>query len=110
MKFIHAADLHIDSPLVGLCCYEGAPAERLREATRRALENLVDLAIEEEAALVILAGDLFDGQWRDMQTGLFTARQFRRLGEANIKVYLVRGNHDAAEPGSAGHHLAGQRT
>jgi DNA repair protein SbcD/Mre11 len=96
MKFIHAADLHIDSPLVGLCCYEGAPAERLREATRRAFANLVDLAIAEEAAFVILAGDLFDGQWRNMETGLFTARQFRRLAEAQIEVYLVRGNHDAA--------------
>jgi predicted phosphodiesterase len=96
MKFIHAADLHIDSPLVGLYCYEGAPAQRLREATRRALENLVTLAIEEQVAFAIVAGDLFDGQWRDMQTGLFTARQFRRLREAKIDVYLVRGNHDAA--------------
>lgn len=96
MKFIHAADLHIDSPLVGLCCYDGAPAERLREATRRALENLVTLALEEQVDFVILAGDLFDGQWRDMQTGLFTARQFRRLRDAKIDVYLVRGNHDAA--------------
>jgi DNA repair exonuclease SbcCD nuclease subunit len=95
MKFIHAADLHIDSPLVGLCCYEGAPAERLREATRLAFENLVALAIEEEVSFVILAGDLFDGQWRDMQTGLFTARQFRQLRDAKINVYLVRGNHDA---------------
>jgi DNA repair exonuclease SbcCD nuclease subunit len=96
MKFIHAADLHIDSPLVGLCCYEGAPAGRLREATRRALENLVALAIDEAVDFVIVAGDLFDGQWRDMQTGLFTARQFRRLRDAGINVYLVRGNHDAA--------------
>lgn len=95
MKFIHAADLHIDSPLVGLCCYEGAPAQRLREATRRACENLVALAIEEAVDFVILAGDLFDGQWRDMQTGLFAARQFRRLRDANIKLFLVRGNHDA---------------
>ena len=95
MKFIHAADLHIDSPLVGLCCYEGAPTERLREATRRALENLVALAIEETVAFVIIAGDLFDGPWRNMHTGLFTARQFRRLEDAEIGVYLVRGNHDA---------------
>jgi DNA repair protein SbcD/Mre11 len=96
MKFIHAADLHIDSPLLGLYCYEGAPAERLREATRRAFENLIALAIAEQVNFVILAGDLFDGQWRDMQTGLFTARQFRRLCDEKIKVYLVRGNHDAA--------------
>jgi DNA repair exonuclease SbcCD nuclease subunit len=53
------------------------------------------MAIREAVDFVILAGDLFDGQWRDMQTGLFTARQFRRLGEEKIKVYLVRGNHDA---------------
>jgi len=96
MKFIHAADLHIDSPLLGLYCYEGAPAERLREATRRAFENLITLAIDEQVDFVIVAGDLFDGQWRDMQTGLFTARQFRRLCDVKIKVYLVRGNHDAA--------------
>ena len=42
-----------------------------------------------------MPGDLFDGKWRNMQTGLFTARQFRRLGDADIRVYLVRGNHDA---------------
>ena len=65
---------------------------RLRRA---ALENLVTLAIEEQVAFVILAGDLFDGQWRDMQTGLFTARQFRRLGDEQIRVFLVHGNHDA---------------
>jgi exonuclease SbcD len=95
MKFIHAADLHIDSPLEGLVCYEGAPAERLREATRRALENLVSLAIEENVDFVIIAGDLFDGPWRNVQTGLFTARQFRRLEDAGTRVYLIRGNHDA---------------
>lgn len=95
MKFIHAADMHIDSPLHGLSCYEGAPVNRLRGATRRALENLVSVALEERVDFVVIAGDLFNGQWRDMQTGLFTAGQFRRLERENIPVFLVRGNHDA---------------
>ena len=69
VKFVHAADLHIDSPLRGLDRYEGAPAARLRAATRRALENLVALCIEEQAAFLLLAGDVFDGGWKDFSTG-----------------------------------------
>ena len=95
MKIVHAADLHIDSPLRGLDRYDGAPVERLRGATRRALENLVALCIEEEAALLLLAGDVFDGGWKDYSTGLFFAAQMSRLNEAKIPVALVRGNHDA---------------
>jgi len=95
-KFIHAADLHIDSPLRGLETYAGAPVDRLRGATREAFENLVSLAIEQRVAFVIIAGDLFDRQWQDMNTGLWTAAQFRRLQHENIPVYLLRGNHDAA--------------
>lgn len=95
MKFLHAADLHIDSPLKGLEAYEGAPIERLRAATRAAMENLVSLAIGEKVDFVLIVGDLFDGQWRDMHTGLWTAAQFRRLAEHQIRVFLIRGNHDA---------------
>jgi DNA repair exonuclease SbcCD nuclease subunit len=95
-KFIHTADLHIDSPLRGLEAYEGAPVEQFRAATRVAFENLVTLASEHKVAFVIIAGDLFDGKWQDMKTGLWTAGQFRRLERAGIPVYLLRGNHDAA--------------
>lgn len=96
MKFVHAADLHIDSPLRGLDAYDGAPVGRLRGATRRALERLVALCIEERAAFLLLAGDVFDGGWKDFSTGLFYAAQMGRLREANIPVVVVRGNHDAA--------------
>ena len=70
-KFVHAADIHLDSPMLGLEQHESAPAERLRGATRRALENLVTLCIEEEAQFLLIAGDLYDGDWRDYNTGLF---------------------------------------
>jgi DNA repair exonuclease SbcCD nuclease subunit len=95
-KFIHAADIHLDSQLKGLERYEGAPVEELRGATRRALENLVRLAIDEEVAFVLIAGDLYDGDWHDHKTGLFFAGQMSQLREAGIAVLLISGNHDAA--------------
>lgn len=95
MRFLHASDIHLDSPLRGLDRYEGAPADEIRGATRKALGNLVSLAIEEDIDFVILAGDLFDGDWPDFNTGLFFVQQMVRLGQQNIPVYAVRGNHDA---------------
>lgn len=95
MKFVHAADLHIDSPLVGLERYEGAPVDQIRQATRRAFQNLVDLCLEESAKVLVLAGDLFDGEWRDYSTGLFFVRQLQRLRQAGVGVVIAKGNHDA---------------
>ncbi|MBP8019037.1 MAG: DNA repair exonuclease [Hylemonella sp.] len=95
MRFIHTADLHIDSPLRGLSRYEGAPVERLRGATRHALQRLVDLAIEEQVAFVLIAGDLYDSDWQDFHTGLFVREQMVRLARQHIRVFIVQGNHDA---------------
>jgi exonuclease SbcD len=95
-KFIHAADVHLDSPLRGLSRYESAPAESIRDACRRAFENLVDLAIEEKVSFVLLAGDLYDGDWKDYSTGIFLSRQMGQLGQHDISVFTVAGNHDAA--------------
>lgn len=96
MKILHAADLHLDSPLRGLARYPEAPVDRLRGATRLALENLVELALEEQVACVLIAGDVYDGDWKDYGTGLFFVKQMARLREADIPVVLIRGNHDAA--------------
>jgi exonuclease SbcD len=96
VKFIHCSDLHVDSPLDGLERYPGAPVDALRGATRDALANLVDLAVSREVDFVVIAGDVFDGDWRDMNTGLFFNAQMRRLERARIPVYLKKGNHDAA--------------
>ena len=94
-RFLHAADIHLDSPLKGLAGLEGSAAERIRTATREALARLVGLAIEEQVAFLIIAGDLYDGDWRDYKTGLFFVSQMGRLHEAGIHVYLLYGNHDA---------------
>lgn len=95
-RFLHAADIHLDSPLRGLERYPDAPFEAVRAAPRKAFEALVDLAIDERVAFVLLAGDLYDGDWRDYNTGLFFVAQMRRLADARIRVFLVSGNHDAA--------------
>ena len=95
-KFIHAADVHLDSPLRGLSRYDLAPVESIRDACRRAFVNLVDLAIEEKVAFVLLVGDLYDGDWKDYSTGIFLSQQMGRLGQHDISVFTVAGNHDAA--------------
>ena len=95
MRFIHAADVHLDSPLRGLDRYEGAPVELLRDATRKSLARLVALAIAERVDFVILAGDLYDGDWQDYHTGVFFVQRMLELERAGIPVYLIRGNHDA---------------
>lgn len=92
-RFLHAADLHIDSPLRGL--EADAPAERIRTATRVAYTNLVDLALREAVAFVTIAGDLFDGDWQDWRTGQFFTHETARLTRAGIRVVAIRGNHDA---------------
>jgi DNA repair protein SbcD/Mre11 len=94
-KFLHAADIHLDSPLRGLDRYEGCPSGEIRGATRRALDNLVRLAIEEGVAFVLIAGDVYDGDWKDHNTGLWFVKRMADLRDAGIKVFLIRGNHDA---------------
>lgn len=95
IRFLHAADIHLDSPLRGLDSDEGAPVERIRNATRRALGNLVDLALAEDVALLLIAGDIYDGDWPDYRTGIFFLQQMARLTRAGKRVIAIRGNHDA---------------
>ncbi len=93
--FIHTADIHLDSPLKGLAGYDGPAVECIRTATRQAFDNLMSEAIDQKVDFVVIAGDLYDGDWRDYQTGLFFARQMGRLAKANIPAFVLYGNHDA---------------
>lgn len=95
MRFIHAADIHLDSPLTGLSAYADAPVQMLRTATRDAFSNLVSAAVEQEVDFMLIAGDLYDGAWKDHNTGIFFSREMGRLRRAGIPVYVLFGNHDA---------------
>jgi len=94
--FLHAADIHLDSPLRNVAVRDGAPVELIRGAARRAFDNLVQLAVDEQVDFLLLAGDLYDGAWRDFNTGLYFIDKMRFLKDASIRVFLISGNHDAA--------------
>lgn len=88
-------DIHLDSPLKGLAGQEGSAADRIRTSTREAFENLVGQALREEVAFIVIAGDLYDGDWHDYHTGLFFVKQMGWLAAADVPVFLLYGNHDA---------------
>lgn len=94
-KFLHAADIHLDSPLLSLVLPEPGQVERVRRACRDAFERLVDTAIERQVAFVVLAGDLYDRDAPNMQVAVFLRNQLARLQKSGIRVAIVKGNHDA---------------
>lgn len=95
-RFLHAADIHLDSPLHGLSRYEGLPVDEIRSATRVAFDGLIRAAVDEKVDFVLIAGDLFDGDWRDMSTGLYFAKAVGQLDRAGIPTFILAGNHDSA--------------
>lgn len=94
VTFIHGADLHLDSPMVGLKHLPETIFKRVRESTFVALKKLVDYAIEKKVDFVILAGDLFDGEDRSLSAQSRLRTEMQRLEEVDIPVYIVHGNHD----------------
>ncbi len=94
-KFVHAADVHLNSPLRSLALRNADLAELIGDASRQVLMNIVDLCLNEKVDALLLAGDLYDGDQTSMKTARFLAAQIRRLDEAGIRVFIIRGNHDA---------------
>jgi exonuclease SbcD len=94
-SFIHAADLHIDSPLAALGRRNADAAARFADAGRKAVTALIDETLASKAAFLIVAGDIFDGDWTDYTTGLFFIGEMARLERAGVPVFILRGNHDA---------------
>lgn len=93
---MHTADIHLDSPMLNLERYEGAPIEAFRSATRSAMANLVELAVKSQTRFVLFSGDLYDGECRDIHTAIAFRRQLEELSSHGIKSFIVQGNHDAA--------------
>lgn len=94
-RFIHTADVHLDSPLRSLALRDAGLAELIGNATRRAFVRIIDLCLDEQVDALLLAGDLYDGDQTSMKTARFLSAQIRRLHESGIRVFVVRGNHDA---------------
>jgi len=94
-RFIHTADIHLDSPLKSLALRNQELADVVANATRQVLVRIVDLCVSENVDALLIAGDLYDGDQTSMKTARFLASQLRRLNDAQICVYIIRGNHDA---------------
>jgi exonuclease SbcD len=93
-RFIHSADLHLDSPFVGLRKLNGEVAAELRRASFDAFENLVNLCIDKAADFLVVAGDVYDGADRSLMAQLKFRGGLQRLSDAGIHSYVVHGNHD----------------
>lgn len=94
ISFIHAADLHLDSPMVGLKSLPATILSRVRESTFTALKKLTAAAIHYQVDFVILAGDLFDGEDRSLRAQSRFRTEMLKLAEKEIPVYVIHGNHD----------------
>ncbi|HEY0032782.1 MAG TPA: DNA repair exonuclease, partial [Devosia sp.] len=94
-RFVHTADIHLDSPLRSLSLRNPELAQLIGDSTRQALVSIVALCLEEQVDALIIAGDLYDGEQTSMKTARFLATQLARLSQAGIAVYKIRGNHDA---------------
>src|ERR1039458_8131175 len=94
-SFLHAADLHLGSPFLGLSSADEDLAKRIASASRDAFEDLVSQAIDRLVSFLIISGDVYDGDWKDTTIGHFFNRQMGRLERAGIPVFTVKGNHDA---------------
>ena len=94
-RFVHTADIHLDSPLRSLAMRNPELAEIVGDASRKAFISIVDLCLLERVDAVVIAGDLYDGDQTSMKTARFLATQMARLHEAGVKVLKIRGNHDA---------------
>ncbi|RWE30572.1 DNA repair exonuclease [Mesorhizobium sp.] len=94
-RFVHTADIHLDSPLRSLALRNSELAELVGDASRQAFAAIVDLCLAERVDALVVAGDLYDGDQTSMKTARFLASQITRLHQAGVRVYMIRGNHDA---------------
>ncbi|WP_226782626.1 metallophosphoesterase family protein [Oceaniglobus trochenteri] len=98
IKILHTADIHLDSPLKSLALRDPDLRDRVQAATRGAFARIVEVALEEKVAALLIAGDLYDGAARSARTAAFLLEQLDRLRRGRIPVFYNKGNHDAENP------------
>ena len=98
-SFVHAADLHLDTPFKGIGSTAPYVAEQLREASLAAFDSLVELCLEQRVAFLVVAGDVYDGPERGLRAQLRFRDGLARLSDAGISSFVVHGNHDPVETG-----------
>ncbi len=94
VRFIHTADLHLDTPFKGLGYLPEALFNRIKQSTFDSFERIITVAIRQKVDFVVISGDLYDGANRSLRAQLFLKKQFVRLEQADIQVFAIHGNHD----------------
>lgn len=94
IRFLHAADLHLDTPFKGMAHFPEAHLNELRESTFQAFDNLVEYALETKPDFIVIVGDIYDGEDRSLRAQLKFQEGMKKLAIAKIPVFLSYGNHD----------------
>ncbi|MBN1107850.1 MAG: DNA repair exonuclease [Bacteroidales bacterium] len=94
MRFIHTADLHLDTPFRGLTALNSGLSKRLKDATFLSFSRIIDLCIDRKADFLIISGDVFDSENKSLAAQLKFSSEMKRLSEKGISTYIACGNHD----------------
>ncbi len=94
IRFIHTGDLHLDTPFKGLSSLNQELAGRLKDATFRSFQRIIDICIEESVDFLLITGDIFDSEIQSLSAQLRFEKELRRLSKHNIPAYFICGNHD----------------
>lgn len=100
VKFIHTADLHLDSPFIGMNHLPDSIFQLMKESTFQSFKRAIDVAIKERVDFLLISGDVYDQKDRSLKAQLFFQKQMERLHEKGISVYIIHGNHDYTSEGS----------
>jgi DNA repair exonuclease SbcCD nuclease subunit len=94
IRFVHTADIHLDTPFKGLSYINNELAAKLKKSILQAFKNTIDLCIQKKVDFLLIAGDIFESRQRSLSAQLQFLAEINRLNEYNIPVYMVCGNHD----------------
>ncbi len=93
-SFLHIADIHLGRPFSDLSKYSENHKNILNRATEKTFNNIIDFALNNKVDFVLIAGDTFDSENQDFSSQLILKRGLKKLEEAEIKAFLICGNHD----------------
>jgi exonuclease SbcD len=101
VRFVHAADLHLDAPFAGVSADDARVGSALADATYAAFERVIDTCIGREAHFLVIAGDAYNSSHTSLTAQLRFRAGMERLAAVGIEAFIVHGNHDPASGYSA---------
>ena len=94
VKFIHTADLHLDTPFKGLANWNSDLASKLKDATFKSYKNIIDICLQERADFLVISGDIFDSEYKSLAAQIKFVNELKVLSDRGIPTYFICGNHD----------------